>query len=110
MSRSKVKFSVMGDVWFASVWDGDAYAKHFGSDSEAITMGEAKQVHFNIDDLSLATVRHELVHVYSEYLYINSAHLNKDQTEEVYAELIANKGEEMMTLAKKLHRELKKHE
>lgn len=110
MSLGRIKFTVMGDKWTAVVWEAEDYNKHFGSDSEAITMGQAKAIHFNKDELTLNTIRHELVHVYSEYLYINSANLSKDQTEEVYAELFAFRGEEMNVLAKKLLKELRKYD
>lgn len=101
-----IPFKLYGDTWKAYIVSHDKFMSLHGDDCEAITIIEDKKIVFNDEDLSLHVVVHELVHAYFSYQYIDSSNLSVLQTEEIFAELFGHKGEELLRLAKKLHKEL----
>ena len=101
-----IPFKIYGDTWKAYLFSHDKFMSMHGDDCEAITIIEDKKIVFNDEDLSRHVVVHELVHAYFSYQYIDSSNLSVLQTEEIFAELFGHKGEEILALSKKLHKEL----
>jgi len=56
-------------------------------DSRAETVFKDKEIYFKETDIY--TVRHELVHAYNHYCYVDAAQLSQLQTEEVLCEMLA---------------------
>lgn len=98
----KVKFRVIGKSWVLKVLDKKKYRKKNGRDSVAITKLHKRQIELSPDGIDLETVIHELVHAFLYELCVHSATLDEDNKEEIYAELMAKRGKELLGLADKL--------
>lgn len=97
----------MNKPWLMVVQTEKQYNKAHGEDSVAITDGEDRLIFISPRARSCETVTHELVHAYLYEMCTHSADLNKDAMEEIFAELMARRGEELITLAKDLMAEIK---
>jgi hypothetical protein len=89
--------------------DEEAFLRRFNGElAAAYTLPETKEICFNSNELNIRVVRHELGHAYYDSLCVGSANLTVDQSEEIWCDILAERGPEIMRLAKKLHAELKK--
>lgn len=104
MKRKKVplKDVIKGHEWTFHAQTSNTYSRKHGSDSHAITYTHDREVYFNIDSLAPDYVRHEIFHAYVASSSINSADLDKDQMEELCAELYGEHGPEMELLVNKI--------
>lgn len=95
-----MKIDVLGRDWKISVLDADQFEKRFGSVDAGITTPETKEIVICADDVFVTTIAHELTHAFYDSLCISSAHLKRDQIEEVFCELLAVHGETILKMAK----------
>ena len=100
------KFKVNEDDWVAYVVSDSDHVIAAES-SAAETDFHKREIYFRRGDLSLSDVRHELHHVFFGYTFTRTAELDPDQMEEVAAELFAERGELMSSLAEELFEKLK---
>lgn len=108
-SKKKVKFNILGREWTAAVLPDKAYQKkHRQSDSWGITDGDKREIDILPKGLVRVTMIHELVHAYMFEMAMSSVDFDNDNLEEVFAELMAHRGEEILTLADTLLKRLKK--
>jgi len=103
-----VNIKIKGDTWKCSVYDDEEFLHKFGDGMAAFCQVDSKQIIFNEDDLTLQTVIHEVAHAYISYLHlIDSAELKVDQIEEIYCEMFAHDGPDILKISKRLFKSLK---
>lgn len=103
MSKKKfVEYKIKGIDWKFFFESNASYVRAHGNDSGAISYYEDFEVHFNLACLSPGKVRHEVMHVYVASSGTNSASLDKDQMEELCAEIYESHGPDMDVLTDKL--------
>lgn len=104
----KLVFPLLGEKWTAFYHEEESYIKKEGEDTAAVTILSKKEIHFNKEDFSEETVRHECFHLFAAFQTITSANLTSYQTEEVFAEMFGKWGEEMVKTSRKLFNFFKK--
>lgn len=103
-----MKIDIQGDTWTCSALNTKKYENKYGDDSLAMTLTDKKTIDFNKKSFTIETVRHELFHVFHYGLYLGSAEdLNKDDYEEILAEMVSNNLEKMIRISNKIYKELK---
>ncbi len=110
MANTKViKFTVLGKRWeLRLMTDQEYYRKRHRWDTLAVTYTTKRRIHFSPDGLDRETIVHELLHAYLAEMCTYSASLDKDQLEEVFAELISKRGYELLQQADALHGHIKR--
>jgi hypothetical protein len=108
MSDHKITLKIRGQEWTVKLYTTEGFYKQYEEAVAAVTIPNAKEIIFNDDDLSLATVIHELTHAYFAASHVVSANLSADQVEEVMCELIGELGPEIVRVGRKLSAHLKK--
>lgn len=98
-----INFPVLGKNWRAKVLSKKAFRRKFKADCVAIQdMDKRKMWFFHTD---LETVVHELVHSYLHELCVGRAGItDTDALEEVFCEMVAKYGREILDLADQLHK------
>lgn len=96
------KEKIKGYEWTFFAEKNATYIRKHGSDSHAITYTHDREIYFNISSLAPSYVRHEVFHAYVASSNINSSNLNKEQMEELCAELYGDHGPEMDKLVDKI--------
>lgn len=94
------KFIVLTDDEIRNISDENGlYAAETSPDEHIVRVSE--------NNIDFVTILHELFHVYSHYLYLdNCTKMTHDDKEEAYATMISYKGEYIISLAKKITRDL----
>lgn len=103
----KITFEILGKRWNLRVLKKRRYRKSNGYDSVAVTHINKRRIDIGPSGMDLETVIHELVHAYLTEICTKSAELDDVQLEEIFAELMAKRGREMLNLADKLYSEIK---
>lgn len=106
---NKIDIKIMGDIWTVTLYSPEAYKRKHSDDSAGLTIAKLRKIELDSSELDLELVIHELVHAYKSYQYVDSAELKDDQLEEVYADLFAHHGEQIISDAKKLLKHLRKY-
>lgn len=107
MVSQQLKFKVLGKPWsLRAYFTNKAYKDKNGKDSVAVTRTHKRRVDLSPRGSDLETIVHELAHVYIYEMCLGSATLSVDSLEEVFCELIAKRGEELLQLASKIHKEV----
>lgn len=102
-----IKFPVLGNTWKAYIHSDDTFCRRYGDEDAAFVVVGKNEVHFNAEELSLITVKHEIVHMFVEAMCTGSAELTALQTEELCAEIFATHGDHMLRQARALYKALK---
>ncbi len=100
---NSIKFEILGKHWLLRVLKKKKYNKKNGLDSVAITHINKRRIDLGPGGHDLETITHELVHAYLTEICTKSAGLDDTQLEEIFAELMAKRGREMLDLADKLY-------
>jgi hypothetical protein len=100
--KAPLKEKIKGYEWTFHAQSNAAYVRKHGSDSHAITYPVERDVYFNISTLAPSYVRHEVFHAYVTSCSFSSSHLDKDQMEELCAELYGDHGPDMDLLVDKI--------
>ncbi len=100
----KVNFEILGKKWLLRVLKKKKYKDKNGADSVAITHINKRRIDLGPSGMDLETIIHELVHAYLTELCTKSTELDDEQLEEIFAELMAKRGREMLDLADKLYK------
>ncbi len=108
MSKIIIKFKILGKPWQLRLLTKELYKKKRGWDSVAITLMHKSKIDLSPRGLDKETLIHELVHAYMYELCMHSADLDVDAKEEIFAELMAKRGYELLTLADRLLLEIEK--
>lgn len=108
MNKIIIKFKILGKSWQLRLLTKDHYKNKHGWDSVAITLMYKSKIDLSPKGLNTETIIHELVHAYMYELCTYSADLDVDAKEEIFAELMAKRGYELLKLADKLMLEIEK--
>lgn len=93
--KKPLTYTIVGHPWKIFLHRPKKYRELHGGDSVAITDTDKREIHFRTDELTLETIRHELVHAYVVLFNFVELDLDDDQTEEFFAELFGKHGEVM---------------
>ena len=100
----KLKIEILGKPWLLRVLKKKKYKNKHGADSVAITHINKRRIDLGPDGTDLETIIHELVHAYLTEMCTKSSDLEDDQLEEIFAELMAKRGREMLDLADSIYK------
>lgn len=101
-----IKFQILGKEWTLRILKRKAYIKKNGQNSVGITHLQKRRIDLHPKGRDLETIVHELLHAYLTELCTGSTDLEDDQLEEVFAELLAKRGREMLDLADSLYEQV----
>lgn len=104
MATKVHKFEIANYKWKIWFLTPAEYAGACGKDSVAETDIDARAIRFNIEDCTIETIRHELVHAYVVMFNFVELDLDDCQVEEFFAELFGKYGEVICKQAKKLYK------
>lgn len=106
----KIKFRVLGKRWKLVIPKSRKYTRKHGKDSVAVTLAWKRQITLHPQGTDLETIVHELVHAYAGEMCLRSTNkIKKGDWEEVYAEMLAKRGREILNLADKLFEAIHKN-
>jgi hypothetical protein len=95
----KIQFEVLGKKWTLRLMKRKRYMKKNGADSVAITECHKRQIDLSPYGRDLETIVHELVHAYLWEMGVGTANLDVDSQEEIFCELMAKRGQELLARA-----------
>ncbi len=98
----KISFEILGKPWTIRLLQKKKYKAKNGSDSVAITDGDKRRIDLGPKGRDRETIIHELVHAFLWEMCLHSADLDVYALEEVFAEMMAKRGQEILDLADKL--------
>lgn len=101
-----ISFQILGKTWVLRILKRKKYVKKNGQGSVGITHLHKRRIDLHPDGRDLETIIHELLHAYLTELCTGSTDLEDDQLEEVFAELLAKRGREMLDLADDLYAQI----
>lgn len=107
MADARIIIKIRGQDWVIKLYTAEAFYNKHEDSVAALTNAAEKEILFNDEELSLATVIHELTHAYFAASHVISANLTPDQVEEVMCELIGELGPEIVRVGRKLTKHLK---
>jgi hypothetical protein len=102
VSKKVLRLKIKDIEWSFHGQTNASYIRRHGKDSGAITYTDDREVYFNLSQFRPYFVRHELLHVYIASSSSNASSLNKDQVEELCAELYGDHGPEMRLIEDKI--------
>lgn len=99
-----IKFKVIGKSWTLLTMDKKAYKKKRShKNSVAVTKFHKRQIVLSPKGKDLETITHEILHAALYECCVHSADLTTHALEEVFAELLAKRGYEILALADLLY-------
>lgn len=104
--RRKIK----GDKWTFKIVTLKEIAKQADNiEAAGLCVPYEKTIYIREDSVEYGVVAHELFHAFFSYLHLSDTNnIALDDAEEICASLIAAEGEELVKMAKKLTKDLKK--
>lgn len=103
----RILFKINDDVWKFSILSDEAYTRKHGKDSIAVTSIDICEVDFKKSELGLKVIKHELLHAHVKYMYLDSAKINQDSMEEIFAEFVSDRIDLLNKQAKTIYKRLK---
>lgn len=103
----KIPFQVMGRKWNVILQDTKRFRKSQCDKTIAYTDGDEREIHVGTQGRDIETIRHELVHAYMAEFCLNSADLDNENLEEIYADFMAKRGHELLKLADVIFKRIK---
>lgn len=103
---TQMRIKIRDTVWLIRLIEPKKFKKMHGT-CVAVTISQAKEIHFKRKDFSLQVIIHELIHAYFSTLYLNSAGLSIVQFEEVIAEFLEDYIYKIYIQAKQVFKKLK---
>lgn len=99
----KADFKILGKCWTIRALKKSKYNKKNGKDSVAVTKMHKRCIDLGPKGCDLESIVHELVHAYLYEMCLHSTNeLTIPDLEEVFAELMAKRGYEILHLAESL--------
>lgn len=104
-----VHFRIIGKSWRIRALDQELYDKKKArAGSVAITYFHKRRIDLSPVGCDRESIIHELTHAYLSEICIHSAELTTDNLEEIFCELLAKRGREILDLADSLVSKMKK--
>ncbi len=104
--RSK-KIKIQGHTWTCHVIDDETFTKQYTDQLLAFTMIDTKQIMFRLSN-TIETITHEIIHCHFSYTHTSSTKLKQHQVEEIFCDLFASRGEEILKQSKLVYRWLRR--
>lgn len=104
----RLSFDILGKDWEIRLLKKKKYQKKNGSDSVGITYIDKRRIDIGQGGKDKETFIHELVHAYLAELCVYTADLGDEELEEVFSELMAKRGYELLAKADYLFSKLVK--
>lgn len=99
----QLTFDVLGKPWTLRVLTEKYFKKKNGNGAAAVTKMHKRRLELRPSFLDTETIVHELVHAYLYEMCLHSTHdITANDLEEVFAELMAKRGRELLDLADSL--------
>lgn len=99
---------IKGLPWKISVQVDKEYDQDHGNDSDGITYASTNHMYIKRDAFNVETILHELGHAYyHSCLVYTTGGLDNDDVEEIFCEIIAIHGPQLVQQARNLYRQLK---
>lgn len=99
----EVDFKILSKKWKLRVLNKKDYGKKNGKDSLAVTKVHRRRIDLSPKGSDLETIIHELTHAYLYEMCLHSTHeISGDDLEEIFAEMMAKRGKELLKLADSL--------
>lgn len=109
MVSEQVKFKILGTEWRLRVYAKNKdYKKKNGKGSVAITRFHNRKIDLSPKGYDKETVIHELVHAYLYEMCSGSCSLSDKNLEELFCELLAKRGHEILKLGEELCERIQK--
>lgn len=102
----KIPFEILSKPWTLRLLKKKKYRSKHGDDSVAICHVNKRRIDLGPNGTDLDTIIHELVHGFIGELCFHSADLDDDALEEIFSELMAKRGRELLDLADALHNKI----
>ena len=101
---------INGDKWTIEVVSAREMKKHRDDGTFAgLCVPEDKTIYIDEDCITYQTICHELFHSYFNYLYLDdTSNLHIADFEEIMATMMSEKGDEIVSKAKRIYKKLKK--
>ena len=104
----ELKFCIKGVKWAARLLPEAEYERLHGDDSRAMCVLEDNHIDVNQQYANFSTVAHELGHAYIESCLVNRDHLEQDEFEELFCEILGEHSQEIVRQAKRILKAFKK--
>jgi hypothetical protein len=98
----RIPFTVLGKVWTLRLLKKKKYKQKNGSDSVAVTKAYKRTIDLGPNGMDKETLVHELWHAFLAECCTFSADLTIEAFEEICAELMAKRGQEILDTAEEL--------
>lgn len=102
-----IEIEILGSRWKVYIQEEELYVRDWGDADAAHTLPGSREIWFNEEELTRETVTHELAHAYYAETCVESASLTPIQVEEVLCEMFGKHGNKLLTISRKLYKELK---
>ena len=106
MRPTQIAFKILNKRWVIRLMKKKKFNDKNGADNCAITKVHKRRIDLSPSGRDLETITHELCHAYKGEMCIHSSALDADAVEEFFCELVAKRGQEIIDLAIKLHKEV----
>lgn len=97
-----IEFKILDKDWKIRLLGRKKYVKKHGNKSLALAKGWKREIDVHPNGVSVQTLIHELVHAYLNEMCLLSADLTVENLEEIFAELMAKRGRELLDLSDEL--------
>jgi len=99
----KIKFEILGKKWSLKVFSPQKYTKKHGYDSLAVTIMWKRKIAVHGEGVDKETIIHELVHAYMHEFCLKSTNdISAEDLEEIFCEMMAKWGREILDMADSL--------
>ena len=101
-----IKFNIHGIPWRIEVLEDDEYVKRFEQLDAGVTLPGLRRIYISESELDLETIRHEIAHAFYHMAGVQSANIQPHDIEEIFADIIAIHGPNILKLSRNLFKEL----
>lgn len=104
----RIRFHILAKPWDIRLLSKKEYRAKNGKGSLALTRVHKRRIDVSAQGFDFETVVHELVHAYLSELCTFSADFDVNALEEIFAEMLAKRGHEILSLGQVLLERLQK--
>lgn len=103
----QISIRVLGKPWKLRLFTRKKFNKKHDKFCVAITNINKRRIDFSPDGVDKETIVHELVHAYLGEFCLYSTDLDVDNLEEIFAEMMAKRGQEILDKSASLLKKLR---
>lgn len=98
----ELRFCIKGIKWAARLLPEAEYERLHGDDSRAMCVLDSNIIDVNSQYANFSTVAHELGHAYIESCLVHRDHLDQEEFEELFCELIGEHSIHIVSLTRRI--------